>query len=133
MSSSNVPLRSATKGEAVLLVEDDEQVLQMAIESLEDLHYVVIVARNAKEALTFLEGDDRIDLMFSDVVMPGGMNGAQLAVEARRLRPDLKILLTSGYVVAKSEILDSDLPVLSKPYKRDELAHQLRLVLSGGK
>ena len=130
-SSSKVPLRSANKGETVLLVEDDEQVLQMAVESLEDLRYIVIVARNAREALAHLEGDDRIDLMFSDVVMPGGMNGAQLAAEARRLRPGLRILLTSGYVVAQSEILDSDLPVLSKPYQRDELAQQLRLVLGG--
>ena len=70
----------------------------MAAESLEELHYKVIVSSDAKEALEHLAGETRIDIMFSDVVMPGGMNGAQLAVEARKLRPDLKILLTSGYV-----------------------------------
>ena len=132
-SSSKVPLRRASEGETVLLVEDDEQVLGMAVESLEELHYSVIAARNAAEALEQLNGPARIDLMFSDVVMPGGMNGAQLAVEARRLRPELKVLLTSGYVSAQSEdqVLGSELPVLSKPYKRDELARQLRLVLGG--
>ena len=57
------------------------------------------------------------------------MNGAQLAVEARRRRPDLKVLLTSGYVSTQNEVLDSELPVLSKPYKRDELADKLQLVL----
>jgi CheY-like chemotaxis protein len=72
----------------------------MAIESLEELHYRVVVARNAREALDHLHGPERIDIMFSDVVMPGGMNGAQLADEARSLRPELKVLLTSGYVGA---------------------------------
>jgi nitrogen-specific signal transduction histidine kinase len=128
-TSNKVPLRPAMKGETVLLVEDDEQVLNMAIESLEELQYGVIVARNAAEALRHLDGPARIDIMFSDVVMPGGMNGAQLAVEARRRRPDLKVLLTSGYVSTQNEVLDSELPVLSKPYKRDELADKLQLVL----
>jgi len=131
MSGSKVPLRRATTGETVLLVEDDEEVLGMAVESLEELQYNVVVSRDAKDALRHLEGEARIDIMFSDVVMPGGMNGAQLAVEARKLRPDLKILLTSGYVgyAGGNEVLDQDLPVLSKPYRRDELAEKLRLVM----
>ncbi len=118
----------------MLLVEDDEQVLGMAVESLEELHYRVIVARNAQEALDHLGRGERIDLMFSDVVMPGGMNGAQLASEARRRRPALKVLLTSGYVdtrTAQKPIAD-DLVVLVKPYRRDELAQKIRLVLGSG-
>ena len=69
--------------------------------------------------------------MFSDVVMPGGMNGAQLAIEARKLRPELKVLLTSGYVgeAGNNELFEKNLPVLTKPYRRDELAEKLRLVL----
>jgi PAS domain S-box-containing protein len=132
------PLRAATQGETILLVEDDEQVLGMAIDSLEELHYTVIVARNAREALTHLGQDGRIDVMFSDVVMPGGMNGAQLAEAARRIRPSLKILLTSGYVggpgtgPAPAKAIARDLPLLTKPYRRDELAQKLRLVLTGG-
>jgi CheY-like chemotaxis protein len=128
---SKVPLRRATRGETVLLVEDDEEVLRMAAESLEELHYKVVVSSDAKEALKHLTGETRIDIMFSDVVMPGGMNGAQLAVEARKLRPDLKILLTSGYVgqSGNHQVVDQGLTVLNKPYRRDELAEKLRLVL----
>ncbi|CAO4186288.1 histidine kinase [Methylorubrum aminovorans] len=129
-----IPLRRAGEGETVLLVEDDEHVLGMAVESLEELSYRVIVTRNANEALAYLHGVERIDILFSDVVMPGGMNGSQLAVEARRIRPDIKILLTSGYVANLDEgqvIGQGELPVLNKPYCRDELARSLRLVLGG--
>ncbi|MGH1570487.1 ATP-binding protein [Methylobacterium sp. P31] len=132
--AGTIPLRRAGAGETVLLVEDDEQVLAMAVESLEELRYRVIVARNAAEALEHLRGVDRIDILFSDVVMPGGMNGSQLAVEAQRLRPGIKVLLTSGYVANLDEgqvIGRGDLPVLNKPYRRDELARSLRLVLGG--
>jgi len=132
--ATTLPLRRATDGDAVLLVEDDEGVLGMAVESLEELRYRVIVARNAAEALEHLRGVERIDILFSDVVMPGGMNGSQLAVEAQRLRPGLKVLLTSGYVANLDEgqvIGKGELPVLNKPYRRDELARSLRLVLSG--
>ncbi|MGA7804413.1 MAG: ATP-binding protein [Bradyrhizobium sp.] len=134
-TSAQLPLRKAAAGETVLLVEDDEQVLSMAIESLEELHYKVVVARNAHEALDYLRGARRIDIMFSDVVMPGGMNGAQLAFEARRLRPELKVLLTSGYVgdaAEGSQLSERDLPVLTKPYRRDELAEKLRIALGSG-
>ncbi|MDV2983735.1 UNVERIFIED_CONTAM: ATP-binding protein [Methylobacteriaceae bacterium AG10] len=129
-----IPLRRAGDGETVLLVEDDEQVLGMAVESLEELRYRVIVTRNAAEALEHLRGVERIDILFSDVVMPGGMNGSQLAAEARRVRPDIKILLTSGYVANLDEgqvLGQGELPVLNKPYRRDELARSLRLVLGG--
>ena len=132
--STALPLRRAAEGDTVLLVEDDEQVLSMAVESLEELQYKVIVARNAAEALVQLQGVARIDILFSDVVMPGGMNGSQLAVAAQRLRPGLKVLLTSGYVANLDEgqiIGRGDLPVLNKPYRRDELARSLRLVLGG--
>ncbi|MDB5513111.1 MAG: sensor hybrid histidine kinase [Enterovirga sp.] len=128
----HIPLRRAGDGETVLLVEDDEQVLGMAIESLEELRYRVIVARNAAEALDHLMGLERVDILFSDVAMPGGMNGSQLAVEAQRIRPGIKVLLTSGYVANLDEgqvIGRGELPVLNKPYRRDELARSLRLVL----
>ena len=129
---AQIPLRRAGDGETILLVEDDEQVLNMAVESLEELRYRVVVARNAAEALEHLRGVERIDILFSDVVMPGGMNGSQLALEAQRIRPGIKILLTSGYVANLDEgqvIGRGELPVLNKPYRRDELARSLRLVL----
>ncbi len=131
-----LPLRRASEGETVLLVEDDTQVLAMAIESLEELRYRVIVAHNAAEALEHLRSAERVDILFSDVVMPGGMNGSQLAVEAQRIRPGLKVLLTSGYVADLDDgqtIGQGELPVLNKPYRRDELARSLRLVLGGGR
>jgi signal transduction histidine kinase/CheY-like chemotaxis protein len=130
-----IPLRSANGGETVLVVEDDEAVLAMAIESLTDLGYRVLVAHDSQEALAIVKGSERIDILFSDIVMPGGVNGAQLAVEARRLRPDIKVLLTSGYTAAalsNEHGLPKELPILSKPYRRDELAAQLR-VIGGGR
>ena len=70
--------------------------------------------------------------MFSDVVMPGGMNGVQLAVEARRLRPAVKILLTSGYAAdVAARDLPSDVNVLTKPYDRAELARRLHAAMAG--
>ncbi len=131
-ASPAAALRGATLGETVLLVEDDEQVLGMAVDSLRELQYEVVVARNAEEALGHLHRGARIDVMFSDVVMPGGMNGAQLASRARLIRPGLKILLTSGYLGERGagELAGQDLPVLSKPYRRDELARTLRVVLA---
>jgi signal transduction histidine kinase/CheY-like chemotaxis protein len=127
-------LHPADSGDTVLVVEDDESVLATAVESLGDLGYRVLVAHNGPEALRVINGPEPIDILFSDIVMPGGINGAQLATEARRLRPSLKVLLTSGYsgaALAEQHDLPDDLPVLGKPYRRDELAAQLR-VLAGG-
>jgi CheY-like chemotaxis protein len=116
----------------VLVVEDDEEVLSAALEGLQDLGYRVVPATNAAQALDILRGDTPVEILFSDIVMPGGMNGVQLAVEARRLRPSIKVLLTSGYadtVLRQADGLPGDLQVLGKPYRRAELASKLRLVV----
>jgi signal transduction histidine kinase len=131
---SVVPLRTTAGGETVLVVEDDEAVLTMAVESLEDLGYRVLVAHNGREALNIVKGEEKIDILFSDIVMPGGINGAELAAETRRLRPSIKVLLTSGYtgaILTGEHGLPADMPVLGKPYRRDELAAQLRVVVAG--
>jgi CheY-like chemotaxis protein len=94
----------------------------------------VLVAHDCEEALAILRGSEKIDILFSDVVMPGGINGAQLAVEARRLRPAIKALLTSGYTGAalrNEHGFPEDLPVISKPYRHDHLAAQLRVIVGG--
>ena len=81
-----------------------------------------------------LRGDHPIDLLFSDVIMPGGMNGVQLTVEARRIRPELKVLLSSGYTAAalkREHGLPDNLNIVEKPYQREELAKKLRLVIGG--
>ncbi len=126
-----LPLRQAVFGEVVLVVEDEPAVLEMAVESLGELGYRTLTATRASEALDRLGGPERIDILFSDVVMPGGMNGVQLSVEARRLRPGLRVLLTSGYTgtALDEHAVPADLPLLSKPYQRDELANKLRIVL----
>jgi CheY-like chemotaxis protein len=129
-----IPLRVANGGETVLVVEDDEDVLAMAVESLSDLGYKVLIAHDGEEALAIVRGSQQIDILFSDIVMPGGINGVQLAVEARRLRPDIKVLLTSGYTGAalrNEHGLPDDLPVLGKPYRHDQLAAQLRVIIGG--
>jgi CheY-like chemotaxis protein len=128
----SMPLRRAVEGETVLVVEDDVDVIASVRESLVDLGYRVLVASNAQEALDILRPRSRrIDMLFSDVVMPGGMNGVQLAIEARRLRRGLKVLLTSGYAasVLKSHDIPTDTEMLAKPYPREELARKIRLVL----
>ena len=102
----------------------------MTAEGLRKLSYTVVTASGATAALAVLRGGQPVDILFSDTVMPGGMNGVQLAVEARRLRPGLKVLLTSGYPRGSgvgAEIPD-DMPLLTKPYRREQLAAQLRIV-----
>ena len=134
LAAEIVPLRPAQDGETVLVVEDDEHVTSMTEESLRELGYGVLRSSTAQEALALLNDDRRIDILFSDVVMPGGMNGVQLAITARRLRPKLRVLLTSGYTGAalQEHGVPADLPLLSKPYRREELAEKLRLVLNSG-
>jgi signal transduction histidine kinase/CheY-like chemotaxis protein len=127
-------LQSASGRGTILVVEDDEDVLAVTAESLRELGYQVVTAVDAARALEILRGDQPIDLLFSDVIIPGGVNGAQLAVTARHVRPQLKVLLTSGYTAAALSFehgLPDNLNVVSKPYQREELATKLRLVIGG--
>jgi len=133
-SDQTTSLGPAGSHETILVVEDDEDVLTVAAENLRELGYHVETAVNAVQALHILKGDDPVDLLFSDVIMPGGMNGVQLAVEARRIRPELKVLLTSGYTAAalsREHGLPDNLNLVEKPYQREELAKKLRLVIGG--
>jgi len=116
----------------VLVVDDDEAVLETVKQTVADLGYRVLAAHNGQEALQVLKGSEKIDLLFSDIVMPGGLNGIQLAEEARRLQPALKVLLTSGHADAMLPDkggLPEDFPVLGKPYRRDQLAAHLRAII----
>jgi len=118
--------------ENVLVVEDDPSVLALAIEMLTDLGYSVKVASDGLGALELLRRGDPVDLIFSDVVMPGGYTGVQLAVEARRMRPSVKVLLTSGYTgeaLARHQADRANLPLIEKPYRQADLAAKLREVL----
>jgi signal transduction histidine kinase len=114
------------RSERILVVEDDEQVLALTVEMLTELKYQVVTAVDAQAALELLGAGTAVDLMFSDVVMPGGMSGVQLAERARAIRPGLKVLLTSGYVGDARPDLAADLPLIEKPYERAALAAKLR-------
>jgi CheY-like chemotaxis protein len=121
---------SALQPKVVLVVEDDEIVLETAIENLHDLGYRTLRARDAAEAMAILRGTAHIDILFSDVVMPGWMNGLDLALEARRLRPDIRIALTSGYIPATMDEIPADMPMLPKPYLQADLSTILRRISS---
>lgn len=126
-----LPFRQARAGEVILVVKDEPGVRQLAVESMRDLGYETLGAANAADALDLLRGDARVDVMFSDVIMPGGMNGLQLAVEARRLRPRLKVLLASGYApTIFGGNVPQDVPLITKPYNQNQLATQILAVLS---
>ena len=120
-------------GERILLVEDNEAVRRVVERQLGDLGYQVLSAGNAREALDVLEGDEAVDLLFTDVVMPGGMNGFELGRHALKLRPSLKVLHTTGFTRPIDEFSDSERPpyLLTKPYRKTNLAIKLRQVLDG--
>ncbi|MDE2348645.1 MAG: response regulator [Gammaproteobacteria bacterium] len=123
------PLRGT---ETLLLVEDNEAVRDFARRHLESLGYRVLQAASGVEALEILAGPGHIDLLFTDVVMPGGIGGAGLAEAARTRRPGLKVLLTSGYsedAIIHQGRLDPGIQLLSKPYRGAELALRVRDVL----
>jgi signal transduction histidine kinase len=115
--------------EKVLLVEDDSTVLCLTLDLLTGLGYQVTCATNAAEALEVLKSPAPIDLLFTDVVMPGGVSGLSLARAARELRPDLAILLSSGFVGEGAATADVEFPLLDKPYETTALAAKLRKLL----
>jgi len=118
--------------ETVLVVEDNDLVLELVVEMMRDLGYQVLTAIDAHSALWIIEHDDRIELLFTDVMMPDQMNGIDLARAARRCRPELKVLLTSGYAGFDSGSRargEAEFPVLPKPYRRAELARRVRAAL----
>ena len=110
-------------------MEDESRVRDVLVEALHEMGYATHTAETAQAALARLRQDDRIDLLLSDVVMPGGMTGVQLSAAARQLRPGLRILLTSGYAANGSVDGAGDVPLLTKPYDRETLARSLRAVL----
>jgi len=118
--------------ETILVTEDDPFVRAYVVSTLEDLGYRVIAAQDAREALTHLNQTPAVDVLFTDIVMPGGMNGWELAERAQQMKPSLKLLFTSGYaletLVARGRI-HPDTAILNKPYRRPELARRLREVL----
>jgi PAS domain S-box-containing protein len=119
--------------EVVLIVEDDALVRKYVMTQIASLGYTTLAAADAVEALKIIDDVAAIDLLFTDVVMPGGINGRQLADEAVRRRPKLKTLFTSGYTenaILHHGRLDPGVLLLAKPYRKPELAHMLRVALA---
>jgi len=116
----------------VLLVEDRDDVREIAVDMLNDLGYEVVSAENGQEAIDILAGDRPLDVVFTDVIMPGGIDGTDVAEAARKLRPGLPVLFASGY--AEAGILrnggsDISAKLITKPYRRDTLGERLRKAL----
>jgi PAS domain S-box-containing protein len=119
--------------ETILLVEDDEDVRATATAMLADLGYTVLQAKNADRALAVLESGARIDLLFTDVVMPGTLRSPELARHAEKKFPGIAVLFTSGYTdnaLMHGGRLEQGVNLLGKPYTRSDLARKVRQVLS---
>lgn len=133
--AGDVPVMPETMvggSEHILVVEDDIHVRRFLVRQLRLLGYHIIEAADGDEAYEILQSLPQIDLLFTDVVMPGDMNGRQLADAARVLMPDLKVLFTSGYTedaIVHNGRLDAGVDLLSKPYRRQEMAAKVRKVL----
>ncbi|WP_255631804.1 response regulator, partial [Caballeronia sp. dw_19] len=115
--------------ETILVVEDDARVQSTVVAMLTALSYSVLKADDAGQALTVIRSGVHIDLLFTDVVMPGALRSPEMARQATQLRLHLKVLFTSGYTqnaIVHGGRLDAGVELLSKPYSREELAHKLR-------
>jgi signal transduction histidine kinase len=126
------PTAGARKDETVLVVEDNDGVREYAVEVLEQLGYRVLAASDAKEALRLLSDGKHVDLLFTDIVLPGAITGRVLADQAKDMRPDLRVLYTTGYTrnaIVHQGRLDPDVHLLNKPYTQQSLARKVRDML----
>jgi len=118
--------------ETILVVEDDQPVRDFVVAQLHGLGYRTLTAADGNEALAKVEGGARFDLLFTDVIMPGGLNGRQLADEVAKLRPGSRVLYTSGYTenaIVHHGRLDAGVLLLAKPYRKTDLALMVRKAL----
>lgn len=128
----DAPIPEGEREETILVVEDDDDVRAFSVESLRELGYRVVEAHDGAAALRLIERQPRIDLLFTDVVLPGGFTGAQVAAQARAMRPDLKVLFTTGYArnaIVHHGRLDKGVQLLTKPFSFKDLAAKVRDIL----
>jgi len=122
----------APRGETVLVVDDEASVRLLIVDALEDMGYRVIDAEDGASGLKLLQSEERIDLLVSDVGLPGGMNGRQMAEAGRQLRPDLKVLFITGYAehsVIGDDRLETGMQVLAKPFAVEALGARIRTMI----
>ncbi|MDE1995614.1 MAG: response regulator, partial [Rhizobiaceae bacterium] len=133
-AAAEPPVPEAADGEVVLVVEDDPDVRAYSVESLRELGYHVLEAPDGPAALQLLASHREIDLIFCDVILPGGMSGAEVVAKAREISPSLKALFTTGYsrnAIVHHGRLDKGVHLLTKPFAFEDLAARVRDVLDG--
>jgi CheY-like chemotaxis protein len=119
--------------ESIPIVEDDAVVREYVVAQISRLGYDTLAVSNGAEALAIINGPERIDLLFTDVIMPGSMNGRQPAIEPQKRRPELKVLFTSGYTenaIVHHGRLDAGVLLLPKPHLSSDLARIIRTALA---
>jgi PAS domain S-box-containing protein len=129
------PARGSSR-ETILVVEDDRDVRDYSSETLRELGYNVLEAENGRVGLRLLQSNPDISVLFTDVGLPGGMNGRQLAEEARKHHPDLKVLFTTGYArnaIVHEGRLDPGVELITKPFTQSALASKLRAIIDAGR
>ncbi|MGY4288569.1 CheY-like chemotaxis protein [Bradyrhizobium sp. LM2.7] len=121
--------------ETIFVVEDDNLVRNFVTAQLQSLGYRTVAAPDGRAALQLIEAGQAFDLLFTDVVIPGGMSGRELAEEVAKRRPGVRVLYTSGYTdnaIVHHGKLDDGVMLLTKPYRRNQLADMIRRALNGG-
>jgi len=129
----DLPPPQALRSELILVVEDEEAVRSFTVEMLRELGYAILEAADGHAALRLIDSNPAIQLLFTDVGLPGGVNGRQLADEALIRRPELKVLFTSGYTrnaIVHGGRLDAGVALISKPFTYAALAEKIRQVLN---
>ena len=130
--AGGAPLPFTAKTQTVLVVEDDDDARATLAAMVTELGYRVVEAENGASALPILQQERPVDILLSDVIMPGGMNGLDLAKAARKRRPDIRVLFVSGYdrtVIAQATTYDDSLKLLNKPFSLKDLARELSALL----
>jgi CheY-like chemotaxis protein len=130
--SAIAPVSGGT--ETILVVEDDTLVRNFVVAQLQSLGYKTVAAADGREAVALVTNGQPFDLLFTDVILPGGITGRQLADEVAKRRPGTKVLYTSGYTdnaIVHHGRLDEGVLLLTKPYRKSQLAQKVRQALGG--
>ena len=135
--SSSRPSSFERGHETILVVDDEKALVDIVVSNLHELGYKTVVANDSKQALDILKTNDTIDLLFTDVIMPGKMDGYELSLSAQKLYPSLKILMSSGFINRNDQfdvsngVINSTLlfKLLKKPYDKTSLSAAVRQVL----
>jgi two-component system, NtrC family, sensor kinase len=128
-TASHVTVAPLVLSGRILVVEDEADVARVTIDVLRDIGYPAVEAKDGPAALSLIEQDPTIELVLSDVVMPGGMSGLELARTLRKQRPALPVVLATGYTQWGSRVIDEDFTLIPKPYHREALGAAIRAAL----